>query len=180
MRVGETPATKIRHRVGLAPDDIIQDPVIKVLQNAAKPVDVVITADHPQCAVRLQDPACFGKPVFRKAVIGGEGIEFVPLILDAIYRRLVGTGQIAAKLQIIGRVGKNQIHRSARKSLQNLKAIAFDHHVLVYACHPFFSFFQRVGHTTRRTMPRQVNSWCAAFSASTTYGVTARFGLIIW
>ena len=179
MRVGETAAAEIRHRIGLAPDNIVQDPEIKILENAAKTIDIVIAADHPQRPVRLQDAARFGKPGRREAVIGGEGVEFVPFILDAIDRRLVGAGQVAAKLQIIGRIGKNQIHRCARKSLQNLQAIAFDHLVLVYACHPFFSFFQRVAHTTKRTKTLQVNRWCAAFSTSTTYGVMAPEGLFI-
>ena len=72
MRIGETAAAEIRHRIGLAPDNIVQDPEIQILENAAKTVNIVIAADHPQRAIRFQDAARFGKPGRREAVIGGK------------------------------------------------------------------------------------------------------------
>jgi hypothetical protein len=62
VRVGEALAAEVRHRVGLAPDDVVQDPEAQVLQRRADAEDVVIAADHPQRAVGLQHAAaCFSQ-----------------------------------------------------------------------------------------------------------------------
>ena len=47
MRIGEAPPTEVRHRVGLAPDNIIQHPVIEVLKNAPKAENIMIAANDP-------------------------------------------------------------------------------------------------------------------------------------
>src|SRR3546814_6482992 len=57
MRVGEARALEIGHRIGLAPDDVVQDPESLVLQLRADTKDVVVAADHPQRTVILQDAA---------------------------------------------------------------------------------------------------------------------------
>ena len=136
MRIGKAAATEIRHRVGLAPDNVVQQPEIKVLDDAAKPVDVVIAANDPERAIRFQDAARLGKPGAAESVIGGEAVELVPVVLDTGNGRLIGAGQVAAKLQIVGRVGKHQIHRGGRKLLQLRKAITLDHNILFHAFHP--------------------------------------------
>ena len=48
MGVGEARAFEIGHRVGLAPDDIVQNPIAGVLHSSADPENIVIAADHPQ------------------------------------------------------------------------------------------------------------------------------------
>ena len=138
MRIGKAPAPEIRHRVGFPPDDIIQNPEVKILQGPAKTVDIVIAANDPQRTIGLQDPPRLGKPRRRKLIIGGKGIKLVPGIINTINRRMIRTGQIAAKLQIIGGVGENKIDAGRRKLLQLLEAIPFNDNVLFDACH-FFS-----------------------------------------
>jgi hypothetical protein len=61
--VGEAAAAEVRHRVGLAPHHVVEDPVAKVLQDGADTEDVVVAADHPQTAGVLQHPAALGEPV---------------------------------------------------------------------------------------------------------------------
>ena len=91
MGIGKAAATEIRHRVGLAPHHIIQHPEIEILNDPAEPVDIVVAADHPERAIRLQDAARLGKPGRRESVIRGEAVELVPVILDAGDGRMVGT-----------------------------------------------------------------------------------------
>ena len=62
MRVGETLAAEVRHRVHFAPDDVVLNPEAEILQRCAKAEDIVIGADDPQRAIRLQDAAAFGEP----------------------------------------------------------------------------------------------------------------------
>ena len=71
--------TEIRHRVGLAPHHVVQDPEPQVLQDRADAEDVVVGADHPQRAVLAQQPAAFGQPVPGERVVGGEVGEAVPV-----------------------------------------------------------------------------------------------------
>ncbi len=49
--VGKSAATEVRHWIGFAPDDIVQHPVIQVLQQGANPIDIVITTNDPECTV---------------------------------------------------------------------------------------------------------------------------------
>ena len=90
MGIGKAAAAEIRHRVGLAPHHIIQHPEIEILNDPAEPVDIVVAADHPERAIRLQDAARLGQPGRRESVIGGEAVELVPVILDAGDGRMVG------------------------------------------------------------------------------------------
>ena len=70
--VGEAAAAKIRHRVRLAPDHVVEDPEAEVLENGADAEDVVIGADHPQRGVGLHHPPAGDQPGPREIVIGGE------------------------------------------------------------------------------------------------------------
>ena len=62
MRVGEARAFEFRHRVGLEPGNVIQQPIAEILKRRAEPEDVVIGADHPYRAIRLQHALAFGEP----------------------------------------------------------------------------------------------------------------------
>ena len=42
MRIGEAAAAEIRHRVRFAPDDVIEDPEVEVLEDGADAEDVVV------------------------------------------------------------------------------------------------------------------------------------------
>ena len=68
------------------------------------------------------------QPVGGEAVVGGEVLELVPVVIDRIDHAVVGPQQVAAQLQIIGRVGKDHIdarigqrtHRFDTVHFQNL------------------------------------------------------------
>ena len=96
MRVGEAGAAEIGHRVGLAPDDVVQDPEVGVLQQRADAVDVVIAADHPDRAVVLQDAARLGQPFAGEIVVDREAVELVPIVVDSIDPAAFGPEQVAA------------------------------------------------------------------------------------
>ena len=114
MRIGKAGALEIGHGIGLAPDHIIQDPEAEILQDRADAENIVIAADHPKRTVIFQDALGLGHPLDGELIIGLEAGELVPGIVDGIDLGIVGPVQIAAQLQIIGRVGKDQIHRLVR------------------------------------------------------------------
>ena len=111
MRIGEAAAAEIRHRVGFAPDDVVEDPEAEVLKDRADAEDIVVGADHPQRRARLHHPAAGGEPGAGEIVIGGEAGEFVPVVVDGIDAEIVGTLEIALELQIVRRIGEYQIDR---------------------------------------------------------------------
>ena len=123
MRVAKARAFKIRHRVALAPDDIIQHPEAEILQRRTNTENVVIGADHPQRPIRLENPATFRHPAARKSVIGGKAVKLIPGVSHRIDLAVVGPVQLTIKLQIVRGVGKNQINRVGRQSLQPLYAV---------------------------------------------------------
>ncbi len=84
VRVGEAGALEIRHRVGLAPDHVVQDPEAQVLERRADAEDVVVAADHPERAVILQHPAGGGQPFASETVVGRERGELVPVVIDRV------------------------------------------------------------------------------------------------
>ena len=47
VRIGEPSPLEVRHGVGLAPDDVIENPETEILEGAADAEDVMIAADHP-------------------------------------------------------------------------------------------------------------------------------------
>ena len=86
MRVGEAHAAEVGHGVGFDPHHIVQDPETKVLQNRANPVDVVITADHPQGPGGFQYTPAGGEPVTSEGIIFGKAGETVPVRVDAVHQ----------------------------------------------------------------------------------------------
>ena len=126
MRVGEARAFEIRHRVRLQPDDVVQEPEAEILQRRAKPEDVVIGADHPYRAVGLQHALAFGEPRAGELIVRREIVEAVPGVVHAIDARVVGPEKIAAKLEIIGRIGEDQIHGAGWHLAKHLDAIALN------------------------------------------------------
>ena len=127
MRIGEAAAPEIRHRIGLAPDHVIQNPEAQILQRRADAENIVIGADHPDRAGVLQHPPRRRQPFAGEAVIIGEAVELVPMIVDRIHLGLVGTVQVAAQLQIVGRIGENQIGAAFRQRVHLRDAVAFNH-----------------------------------------------------
>ena len=126
MCVGEARAAKIRHRVRFPPHHIVHDPEAEILERRANTEDVVIGADHPDRAGILQRAPRRVHPVAGERIIGLEAREFVPVVVDRVHLRLVGPGQPAAKLQIIGRIGEDEIDRFFGERIHRLDAIALD------------------------------------------------------
>jgi hypothetical protein len=126
MRIGEAAAAEVRHRVHFAPDHIVQNPEADILERRADAENVVVRADHPERGVGLHRAAGSFQPFAREFVIGLEARELVPGVIDRIDLGLVGPCEIAAKLQVIGRVCENEIDRSFGKLVQFLDAIAHD------------------------------------------------------
>ena len=109
MGVGKAGAAEIGHRVGLAPHDVVQDPEIGVLQQGADAIDVVIAADHPDRAIVLQDTPRLGEPFAGEIVVGGETVELVPIVVAGIDLAALGPQQVAAELEVVGRVGEDHV-----------------------------------------------------------------------
>jgi len=83
----------------------------------------MIAADHPDRAVIFQDTSGRGEPFARESVIGREAVqriaafagELVPGIVDAVDLRVVRSVKITCELQVIGRIGKNDVDRTGRQ-----------------------------------------------------------------
>ena len=102
MRIGKPPASEIRHRVRLAPNNIVQNPEIEILQQFANPENIVITANYPDRPIRFQHPARLGQPGCTKRIIGGKGIKLIPGISHRVDMALIRPRQITRQLQIMG------------------------------------------------------------------------------
>ena len=60
-------------------------------------------------AVGLEKAPRRAEPGAGEAVISGEVGEAVPILLDAVDAAVVGTQELAAELQIVGRVGEHEV-----------------------------------------------------------------------
>jgi hypothetical protein len=127
MRVGEAAPAEVRHRVGLAPDHVVQDPEAEVLHRHSEAEDVVVGANHPDRAVLAQHAAAFDQPFAREGIVGREIGELVPLVVDAIHQAVIRPPQRALELQVVGRVGEDRMHRGRRQPLQRGDAVAHQH-----------------------------------------------------
>ncbi len=65
-----------------------------------------------------------GEPVAGEAVVVGEGGEFVPIVVHRVDFALVGPGQAAFELKVIGRVGEDQIDAGLGQAAHGLDAVA--------------------------------------------------------
>ena len=124
MRIGEPPAAKIRHRVRLAPDHIVQDPEAQVLQDGADAKNVVVGADHPKRAVLAEQPPALRQPVAGERVIGGKIVKTVPVVVHAIDKAVIRAPQFAPQLQVVRRIGEHAVHRRGRQHAHHLHTIA--------------------------------------------------------
>ena len=102
----------------------IQKP--EVLEDGADPEDVVVGADHPQGAVRLEGAPRRRQPGLGEAVVGGEVVEPVPVVVDAVDPAVVGPQQLALELQVVGRIGEDGIDAGLGQAGHDLDAVAGD------------------------------------------------------
>ena len=49
------------------------------------------------------------EPVAGEIVVGGEAVELVPIVVDRVDPAAFGPEQVAAELQIVGRVGEDHV-----------------------------------------------------------------------
>ena len=124
MRIGEARAAEIRHRVRLAPDDVVEHPEIEILERRADAENVVVAADHPERAIGLQHPPRRLQPGAREDVVMGKALELVPVVVDRIDLALVGPGEALLELQVVGRIGKDQVDRARRQGVHLRHAVA--------------------------------------------------------
>ena len=126
MGVGEAPAAKIRHWIGFAPDNIVQDPKLLILQDRTGPKNIVVGADHENRRVPLHGSARAIEPCPGKIVVIGKARKLVPIVVDAIDEALVRPRETGFELQIIRRIGEDEIDAFRRQPGHLLDAIAFD------------------------------------------------------
>ena len=124
MGVGEAAAAKIRHRIGLAPDNVVQDPESEILHDGADAKNIMVGADDENRRLRLHDAARGLEPVARECVVFREIGEFVPVVVDARDQALIGPRQFIRELEVVGRVGENEIHAFRRHCAENLNAVS--------------------------------------------------------
>ncbi len=124
MRVGEPPAAEIRHRVGLAPDHVVQNPEPEFLEDGADAENIVVAADHPQRAVLAQQPAALAEPVAGEGIVGGEIGEMVPVIVHPVDQAVVGPAQLAPQLQVVRGVGEDAMNRGRRQHAHDAHGVA--------------------------------------------------------
>ena len=96
MRVRQPFATEIRHRVDLAPDNIVQNPVSRVLQFGPNAENIMIAANHPNRAIGLQQSTRRRQPIAGEPVIAFKAGELVPSIIHRINAGIIGPVQVAA------------------------------------------------------------------------------------
>ena len=65
-----------------------------------------------------------GEPFAGETVIGGEVVEAVPLLVDAVDEAVVGTAEFAAELKIVGRIGEDAIDRVRGQHPHVMDAVA--------------------------------------------------------
>ena len=129
MGIGEAGATKIRHRIGFAPNNIVQNPIAEILQGRADAENIMIRADNPQRAGRLQHPLGLAQPRAGEAVISREIVKFIPIIGHRIDFGRIGAVQIVFQLQIVRRVSKHQINTGIGQRAQLREAVTLQNHV---------------------------------------------------
>ena len=131
MRILETGALEVRHRIGLQPDDVVLDPEALVLKHRPDTEDVVVGADDPDGAIVLQDALALGEPLVREQIIIVKAGELVPLVVNAVDDRLVRAGQPAAELQVVWRVRKHEIDRLVGNPRQEFDTVTLRDRVLL-------------------------------------------------
>ena len=91
------------------PDDVVENPEAEVLHDRADPENIVIGADDEDRRLALHHPPHGGEPAAGETIVIRETRELVPLLVDGIDEALVGPRKRALELQIVGRIGEDEI-----------------------------------------------------------------------
>ncbi len=89
----------------------------------------MIGADHPDGAIGLQDAAALAEPGSRERVVVGKAAELVPRVVHAVDDGIVGTQKFALELQVVGRIGEDEIDGAVGQLAQSPEAITGHHAV---------------------------------------------------
>ncbi len=90
MGIGEPTAAEVRHWIGLAPNDVVQNPEAEILQDRADAENVVIGPDDENRRVVLHHAPRGGEPIAGELIVIGEARELVPIVIDRIDSALIG------------------------------------------------------------------------------------------
>jgi len=126
MRVGQTHAPEVRGRVGLDPDHIVERPEVQVHQDLPDAVDVVVAPDDPERAIVLEHAPASGEPGGGEPIVGLEAAELVPLVIHGVHPRHVRAPEVLRQLEIVGRVGENEVHALLREPRHRLDAVTLN------------------------------------------------------
>lgn len=129
MGIGEAYPAEVGHGVALDPHDVVQDPVAEILQDATHAVDIVIRADHPQRSGGFEHAPALAEPPAREVVVSFKAFKLIPILGDPVHLADIRTPEVALQLQVVGRVGKDQIDRICRQARQYIDTVAFDNGV---------------------------------------------------
>ena len=120
--------------VPIAPPSAVDDAVRGTLaaytrrprsRQAPSGILAMATQPHAGRPRRLAgSPAAGEEPIARELVIRGKACEAIPMIVDGIDARIVGAPEIPLQLQIIGRIGKNEIDAFGRQLVKLGDAVA--------------------------------------------------------
>ena len=75
-------------------------------------------------ASRLHGAMGGRQPVAGETVVIGEGGELVPVVVHRVHFALVGAGQAAFELEIVRRIGENQVDAAGRQATHVVDAVA--------------------------------------------------------
>ena len=73
------------------------------------------------------------QPGAGEIVVGGEARELVPVVVDRVDARIVGTLEVALQLQVIGRIGEDQVD-ALRRQLRHLGDAVADQDAAGWRC----------------------------------------------
>src|SRR3546814_20337609 len=121
------PYSTLFRSVRLAPYDIVEDPISLILQRGADAENIVIAADHPDAAAGFQDALRLLQPGMGEAIVSGEAVELVPIIVARVDLAAVGAPQVAAELEIIGRIGEDHVDLHGMRAAPQFAANALPH-----------------------------------------------------
>ena len=84
VRIREAAAAEIRHRIGFAPDNIVQEPEAEILHDRANAENIMVGADHPERRIRFHHTTGSDQPCAGEGVIIGKTGKLVPVIIHRI------------------------------------------------------------------------------------------------
>src|SRR5258706_8198335 len=124
--VGEAHAAEVRHGVALNEDNVVEKPEIKILKYCPYTINIMVGSDHPDRAGVFEQPTARRKPIVREAVVCREVVEAIPGVVDRVDLGHIGAPEILLKLEVVGRVGEDQIDRFFGQLVEDLDTVALE------------------------------------------------------